>query len=74
MSEWEHMPDVKVAPYREYGPRDASGWVIVQRSGLELADGEPLYVWPLEWTGHPERKGIFATEAEAERALQTVVQ
>lgn len=74
MSEIETYPETKIAPYSDYGPLDAEGFVIVKRSDLVGAFDEPLYLWPFEWKGHPERAGVFATHAEAERALKRTVQ
>lgn len=61
-------PEFTVVAADQYNPPGTQGYVIVRQSGIEGPDG-PVYCLPLEWTDHPERKGIFATREEAEQVL-----
>lgn len=68
----DDYPEVTIADASDYDRATADGYVIVQLSGLVGADG-PVYCWPIEWASHPERKGVFPTLQDAQRALGMIL-
>jgi hypothetical protein len=64
----ETHPEFIIADANYYTASGSEGFVIVRDVGLKGPDG-PIYVWPVDWRDYPERKGVFKTLQDAQKAM-----